>query len=84
MSFWIEMRCAARDTETQAKDCWSKQSEGPMEIANHTNADVLLTLKLLREDARQCGWKLTKEGWICEECAKHRQNDQCPPTQHSA
>lgn len=75
MGTWIEIRCENR-SEPSAEGrgikvgdrCYSHDNSGPMDMASDTRASVAETLRFLNEDARESGWKKTREGWICPFC----------------
>jgi len=77
MGIWIEFRCENREQPSaKAKNgigprCESHDNNGPMELAGDTQTDVVETLRFLTGFAKEkCGWVKTKDGWICEYCAK--------------
>lgn len=75
MSTWIEFRCENR-TEPSAEGpglkvgdrCLPNDNAGPMAMALDTRASILGVLSELDAEARQEGWKKTREGWICPFC----------------
>ncbi|CRN65986.1 hypothetical protein SAMN05216576_107245 [Ectopseudomonas chengduensis] len=75
MATWIEIRCENRGkvSEEEAaptKRCYSSDNIGPMDMAEDNRASLLETMRFLEKDARDDGWKKTKEGWVCPFCAK--------------
>lgn len=65
MAVWMEFRCEKRATDG-FEGCWSHQNAGPMDMAYaDTNEAVLDNLRDLRRWARQGGWTLTRDGWVC-------------------
>lgn len=72
MATWIELRCENRGTKTadgpDGQRCWSDENTGPMDMANDTRESLLETMRGLEKDARDLGWKKTREGWVCPHC----------------
>lgn len=67
MSVWMELRCERR---TRAgTGCWSNVNAGPMEMAADDQRSVIAVTRLLFAEARAGGWKRTKDGWVCPNCA---------------
>lgn len=65
---WLEIRCEGRGEGDTG--CYSDENCDPAIGAAETNRDVLHALKLLRKSAREEGWRLTKQGWMCPDCLK--------------
>lgn len=77
MATWIEFRCENR-TEPSSEGrginvgdrCLSHDNVGPMDTANDSRVSILETIRFLEKEARDGGWKKTREGWICPFCVK--------------
>lgn len=73
MGTWIELRCENRGTKTaegpEGRRCWSDDNSGPMGMAIDNRSSLIETMQQLEEDARDLGWKKTREGWVCPYCA---------------
>lgn len=65
MCTWIELRC---DRRNENPTCMSNENAGPMELGGDTVREISMTLKAITKDARDSGWKKTKEGWVCPRC----------------
>jgi hypothetical protein len=48
--------------------CWSNNMAGPMELCAEDHASVAMTIRDMNADAKKCGWKRLREGWVCPEC----------------
>lgn len=53
---------------TTSERCWSLDNSGPMDMACDDNASILQTMVLLRKQAKESGWKRTRDGWYCPVC----------------
>lgn len=77
MATWIEIRCENRtDPSSEGRGlkvgdrCLSHDNSGPMDMAGDTRASILDTVRELEAEARNDGWKKTREGWVCPFCVK--------------
>lgn len=74
MAIWIELRCEDRGGDNP--DCDSDSNNDPGGLANDNQQSALYILGRVAKEAKACGWKKTKDGWICPKCAAIRkQND---------
>lgn len=72
MSTWIELRCEDRGGDNE--ECHSDSNHGPMAMAEDTRVSVLHVFKLIHKAALEDGWKRYRDGWVCPECKKIRDN----------
>lgn len=72
MATWMEIRCERRGSGKPhgPERCLSDDNAGPMEMADDTRESVLTVLKLINDQARESGWKKTREGWVCPACTQ--------------
>lgn len=77
MGTWIEIRCEKRGEPFAdgvglhaGERCYSHVNSGPMDMAEDTQAGVLVTLRKLDKKARSEGWLKTRDGWVCPYCQK--------------
>jgi len=78
VSFFIEMRCEKRGDGRPNNDnrCWSDDNDGPMDMAEDSLGDVILTVSRLTKIAKESGWKnILGTGWVCPGCQKHMEEN---------
>lgn len=78
MATWLEIRC-----ENQMEDsafsphgkpegwCWTWDSsrKKPSSVSDDSQAQVMLTLRRISQEAVDQGWVKTRSGWHCPHCA---------------
>ncbi|ECH9540619.1 hypothetical protein ABN36_18325 [Salmonella enterica subsp. enterica] len=70
MAIWLELRCERRGEGRSSSDkpCLSDENNGPMLMAGDTKKSAALVAGELFDEAKNDGWELYKEGWICPNC----------------
>lgn len=69
MSVWMELRCASRGLDIpRTQQCWSDKNTGPMDLAADDRRSVSMVASQLFHEAKEGGWKRTREGWVCPNC----------------
>lgn len=66
MAIWLEIRCEKRG---EIPDCWSDRNDGPSALSSEDRVSVLASLSGMEKQGRASGWKRTRLGWICPNCA---------------
>jgi len=78
MATWLEIRC-----ENQMEDsafsshgkpegyCWTwdRSKEKPSALSDDSQAQVMLTVRRVSQEAVDQGWVKTRSGWYCPYCA---------------
>jgi len=79
MGYWIEIHCDIKSFGPPGELhlngwCSNESTSYPMGMAKSTRASYFKALKYLTEQAKGWGWKKTREGWICPNCQKYRED----------
>lgn len=68
----MELRCGRLgDGDGNGERCLSADNNGPMIMASDTCKSASITATKLFTEAKENGWKHTKDGWVCPICLKN-------------
>lgn len=77
MSIWIELHCDIRsDGPTNlirsrtTPFCYSNNTLSPGGLCENDRDSTIRLLRHLEKKAKDGGWKNTRKGWVCPNCAK--------------
>lgn len=74
MAIFMELRCELRGDgrwEHSGTRCWSDDNDGPHSFGSDSKKSAADCYGEIVKQAKECGWKKRKEGWVCPNCLKH-------------